>query len=163
MYGTMDTLWLVEAIVSILIKVLHWSRTTSHLFSGICYIVDDIVHFIWIRGCINNYPHPVCGINRYQLKKKHISTWSPCFQYTLSTWQQAFSFSHNIQFIYFPIYLLLDACAHDLRFALSENTTAQASNAAWVRSQKAPDFQLFWFMFNRCTYLRFAFLFHSQL
>ena len=88
--------------------------------------------------------------------KKHISTWSPCFQYTLSTCQQAFSFSHKIQFIYFPIYLLLDACAHDLRFALSENTTAQASNAA-------PDFQLFWFMLNRCTYLRFAFLFHSQL
>ena len=55
----------------------------------------------------------------------------------------AFSFRHKIQFIYFPIYLLLEACAHDLRFALPESTTAQASNAAQVRSQKAPDFQLF--------------------
>ena len=53
------------------------------------------------------------------------------------------SFSHKIQFIYFPIYLLLEACAHDLRFALTESTTVQASNAARVRSQKAPDFQLF--------------------
>ena len=97
------------------------------------------------------------------IKKKHTSTWSPCFQYALSTCQQAFSFSHKIQFLYFPIYLLLEACAHDLRFALPENTTAQTSNAARVRSQKAPDFQLVWFMLNRCTYLRFAFLFHSQL
>ena len=96
------------------------------------------------------------------LKIKHISIWSHCFQYTLSTCQQAFSFSHKIQFIYFPIYLLLEACAHNLRFALPESTTAQASNAARVRSQKAPDFQLFLFMLNRCTYLRFAFLFHSH-
>ena len=55
----------------------------------------------------------------------------------------SFFFSHKIQFIYFPIHLLLEACAHDLRFALPESTTAQASNAARVRSQKAPDFQLF--------------------
>ena len=150
------------AIAFILMKVLRWLRTKSHSFLRICCIVDDIVHFIWMRGCINNYPHPVCGIDRYQFKKKNISTWSPCFQYTLSTCQQAFSFSHKIQFIYFPIYLL-EACAHDLRFALPESTTLQASNAARVRSQKAPDFQLFWFMLNRCTYLKFAFLFHSQL
>ena len=164
MYGTIDTLWFIEAIVSIFMKVLRWSRTISHLFLRICYIVDDIVHFIWMRGCINNYPHPVCGIVRYQLKeKKHISTWSPCFQYTLSTCQQAFSINHKIQFIYFPIYLLLEACAHDLRFALPESTTAQASNVARVRSQKAPEFQLLWFMLNRCTHLRFAFLFHSKL
>ena len=64
------------------------------------------------------------------------------FQYTLSICQQAFSFSHKIQFIYFPIYLL-KACAHYLRFAFPESTTAQASNATRVRSQKAPDFQLF--------------------
>ena len=70
MYGTIDTLWLIEAIVSILMKVLRWSRTISHLFLRICCIVDDIVHFIWMRGCINNYPHPVCGIDRYQFKKK---------------------------------------------------------------------------------------------
>ena len=36
----------------------------------ICCIVDDILHFIWMRGCINNYPHPVCGIDRYQFKEK---------------------------------------------------------------------------------------------
>ena len=163
MSGTINTLWLTEAIVSILMKVLRWSRTISHLFLRICCIVDDIVHFIWMRGCINNYLHPLCGIDRYQLKKKHISTCSPCFQYTLSTFQQAFSFSHKIQFIHFPIYLLLEACAHDLHFALPETTTAQASNAVRVRLQKVPDFQLFWFMFNRCTYLWFTFLFHSQL
>ena len=75
----------------------------------------------------------------------------------------SFFFSHKIQFIYILIYLFLEACAHDLRFALPESTPAQASNAAQVRSQKAPNFQLFWFMLNRCTYLRFAFLFHSQL
>ena len=163
MHKTIDTLWLIEAIVSILMKVLRWSHTISHLFLRICCIVDDIVHFIWMRGRINNYPHPVCGIDHYQFKKKKVSTWSPCFQYTLSTCQQAFSFSHKMQFIYFLIYLLLEACAHDLRFALRESTTAQASNAARVRSQKAPDSQLFLFMLNRCAYLRFAFLFHSQL
>ena len=124
MYGIIDTLWIIEAIVSILMKVLHWSRTISHLFLGICCIVDDIVHYIWMQGWINNYPHPVCGIDRYQFKKKekHISTWSPCFQYTLSTCQQAFSFSNKIQIINFPIYLLHEACAHDLRFALPEST-----------------------------------------
>ena len=96
MYGTIDTLWLIEAIVSILTKVLRWSRTISHLFLRICRIVDDIVHFIWMRGCINNYPHPVCGIDRYQFNKKtHISTWSPCFQYTLSTCQ-----SQNSDYIF---------------------------------------------------------------
>ena len=164
MYGTVDTLWHIEAIVSIFIKVLHWSRIISHLFLRIWCIVDDIVHFIWMRGCINNYPHPVSGIDRYQFKKKkQISTWSPCFQSNLSTCQQAFSSSHKIQFIYFPIYLLLEACTRDLRFALRESTTVQASNAARVRSQKAPDYQLFSCMLNRCTYLRFAFLFHSQL
>ena len=70
MYGTIDTLWLMEAIVSILMKVLRWSRTIAHLFLRICYIVYDIVHFKWMRGCINNYPHPICGIYRYEFKKK---------------------------------------------------------------------------------------------
>ena len=139
MYGTIDTLWLIETIVSILMKVLRWSRTISHLFLRIFCIMDDLVHLIWMRGCINNYPHPVCRIDRYRLKKKHVSTWSPCFQLTLSTCLQAFSFSHKIQFIYFPIYLL-EACAYDRRFALPESTTAQAVNAARVLSQKAPDF-----------------------
>ena len=144
MYGTIDTLWLIEAIVSILMKVLRWSRTISHLFLRICCIMDDIVHFIWMRGCINNYPHPFCGIDRYQFKKKHISTWSPCFQYTLSTCEQAFSFRHKIQFIYFPIYLLLEACAHDLRFAVPESITVPASNDARVRSHKAPPYWKTW-------------------
>ena len=70
MYGTSDAPWLIEAIVSILMKVLRWSRTISHLFLRICCMVDDIVHFIRMRGCINNYPHPVCGNDRYQFKKK---------------------------------------------------------------------------------------------
>ena len=71
MYGTIDTLCLIAVIVSIIMKVLRWSRTISHLFLRICYIVDDIVNFIWMRGCINNYPHTVCGFDRYQLKKKN--------------------------------------------------------------------------------------------
>ena len=50
MYGTIDTLWLIEAIVSILMKVLRWWRTISHFFLRICCIVDVIVHFIWMRG-----------------------------------------------------------------------------------------------------------------
>ena len=41
------------------------------------------------------------------------------------------------------MYLLLEACAHGVRFALPESTTAEASNATRVRLQKAPDFQLF--------------------
>ena len=59
---------------SILMKVLRWSRTIFHLFLRICCIVDDIVDFIWMRGCIKNYLHPVCAIDRYQLKqkKKHL-------------------------------------------------------------------------------------------
>ena len=65
------------------------------------------------------------------------------FQYTLTTCQQAFSFSHKIQFIYFPVYFLLEASANDLRLAPSESTTAQALNATGVRSHEAPDFQLF--------------------
>ena len=69
MYGTIDILWLIEAIFSILMKILRWSRKVSHLFLRIRCIVDDIVHFILMRGCINNYPHPVCGIDRYQIKK----------------------------------------------------------------------------------------------
>ena len=55
----------------------------------------------------------------------------------------SFLFRHKFQFIYFPIYLLFEAGARDLRFTLPESTTKQASNAARVRSQKAPDFQLF--------------------
>ena len=73
MYGTIDTLWLIEAIVSILMKVLRWSRTIFHLFLRVCCIVDDTVHFIWMRGCINNHPHSVCRIDRYQYIKKHAS------------------------------------------------------------------------------------------
>ena len=69
-YGTYDTPCLIEAIVSILIKVLRWLGIISHLFLRIRCIVDAIVHFIWMRGCINNYSHPVCGIDRYQFKKK---------------------------------------------------------------------------------------------
>ena len=42
-------------------------------------------------------------------------------QYTFSTCQQAFSFSHEIQYTYFPIYFLLGACAHDLRLAPAGN------------------------------------------
>ena len=48
-------------------------------------------------------------------------------QYTLSTYQKAFSFSHKIHFIYFPIYFLLGACAHDLRLAPPESTTARGT------------------------------------
>ena len=70
MYETIDTLWLTEAIVSKLMKVLRWSRTISHLFLRVCCTVDDIVHFMWMRECINNYSHPVCGIDRYQVNKK---------------------------------------------------------------------------------------------
>ena len=73
MYGTIDTLWLIEAIVSILMKVLRWSRTISQLFLRICCIVDEIVHFVWMPGCFNNYPHPICGNDRYQFKKKNTS------------------------------------------------------------------------------------------
>ena len=53
MYETIDTLWLIEAIVSILMKVLRWSRTISHLFLRIYCIVDDIVHFIWMHLIFN--------------------------------------------------------------------------------------------------------------
>ena len=48
-------------------------------------------------------------------------------QYTLSTCQQAFSFSHKIQFIYFPIYFLLGVCAHDLRIAPPESVTTRGT------------------------------------
>ena len=145
MYGTIDTLWLIEAIVSILMKILRWSRTISLLFLRIFCIVDDIVHFIWMRRCINNYPHPVCEIDRYQLQKKNTSLHDILVFNTLYPPVNKLSFSHKIQLIYFPIYLL-EACAYDLRFAFPESTTAQASNAARVRSQKEPDFQLFWLL-----------------
>ena len=56
----------------------------------------------------------------------------------------------KIQIIYFPI---LEACTHNLRLAPAESTIAQALNAAQVRSQKARDFQLFWFMLIRCTHV----------
>ena len=94
MYGTIDTLWLIEAIVSILMKVLRWSRTISHLFLRICCIVDGTVHFIWMRGCINNYLHPVCGIYRYQFKKKTLLYMIALFSIHITTsliisiWQQ---------------------------------------------------------------------------
>ena len=73
-------------------NVLHWLHTISHSFLNICCIVGGIVHFIWMRSWVSNYPHSVCGIYRYQFKKgKH---------------KQAFSFSHKIQYIYFPIYYI---------------------------------------------------------
>ena len=62
-------------------KVLHWLHTLCHLFLHVCCIVDGIVHFIWMRGWVNNYPHSVYGIYCYEFKKeKHnFSTSSPCF------------------------------------------------------------------------------------
>ena len=61
-------------------NILHWLHTISYLFLRICCIVDGIVHFIWIRGWVNNYPYSVCGIYHYQFKKEkhHFSTCSPC-------------------------------------------------------------------------------------
>ena len=47
-------------------------------------------------------------------------------QYTVSTYQQAFSFSQKIQYLFLPIYFLLGACAHDVR-----------------HGHEPPDFQLF--------------------
>ena len=49
----------------------------------------------------------------------------------------------NKKKIYFLIYFIFEACAHNLRLATPESTSAQASNAARVRSHEAPDFQLF--------------------
>ena len=140
---------------------VNYFLNTHHFFLYHAQIQSDTLYECeGISTIIRTLSAELIVIN---LKKKHISTWSPCFQHPLSTCQQASSFSHKIQFIYFPIHLFLEACVHDLRFDLHESTTAQTSNAAEVGSQKAPDFQLFWFMLNRCTYLRFAFLFHSQL
>ena len=61
-------------------KVLHWLHTLCHLFLHVCCIVDGIVHFIWMRGWVNNYPHSVYGIYCYQFKKeKHHFSTSSCF------------------------------------------------------------------------------------
>ena len=90
-------------------NVLRWLHTISHLFLHICCLVDGIVHFIWIQGWVNNYPHSVCGIYYYNLKKNISLHVLIVCQYTLSTCQQASSFRHKIQFIYLPIYFLLRA------------------------------------------------------
>ena len=101
-------------------NVLHCLHTISHLLLHICCIVHGIVHFI------NNYPHSVEFIVINFKKKNIISLHDLLFsQYTLTTCIQGFSFSHKIQFIYFHIYFLLEACAHDLRLASPESTTAQ--------------------------------------
>ena len=99
----MIKIYVIEGTKEVLKQIQE--RTISYLFLHICCIVDGIVNFIWMRRCINNYPHPVCGIDRYQFKKKHISTWSPCFQYTLSACQQAFSFSNTKFSLYISPYI----------------------------------------------------------
>ena len=97
-------------------NALHWLNVISHLFLHICFIVDGIVHFIWMRGCVNNYPHSVYGIYRYQFKKEknHLYMISSLAN-TLCPPQQASSSSHKIQFIYF----LLEACTHNLHTSCS--------------------------------------------
>ena len=42
--------------------------------------MDGIVHFIWIRRWVNNYPHSVWGIYHYQFQKEknNFCTCSPC-------------------------------------------------------------------------------------
>ena len=94
-----------------------------------------------MRGWVNNYPHSVCGIYRYEFKKEnhHFSTWSlflPIHFVHLST--SFFFQSQNSVYIFFSEYFFLEACAHDLRLAPSESTTTQALNAARVRSHEAP-------------------------
>ena len=113
-------------------KVLHWLHTITYLFSHICCIVDGIVHFIWTRGGVNNYRTLSVEFIVINFKKGNIISLHDflVFQYILSTCQQAFSFSHKIQFIYFPIYFLLEACAHDLRLAAPERTTTRVKKTS---------------------------------
>ena len=66
-------------------NVLRWLHTISHLFLHICCIVDGIVHFVWIRGWVNNYPHSVCGIYYYQFKKKIVYYATRAYSITLHT------------------------------------------------------------------------------
>ena len=170
MYRTVDTLWLIEAIVSILMKVLRWSYVysslhifLSHLFLRMCCIVDDIVHFIWMRVCINNYPHPVCGIDCYQFKKKthlYMITLLSIHFIHLST--SFFFQSQNSVYVFPHISVSRSLCpwptfcsSWEYYCASFECRTSSFAKSTWV--------QLFSFMLNRCTYLRFAFLFYSQL
>ena len=145
-------------------KVSRWSRTISHLFLRICCIVDDIVHFIWMRGCINNYPHPVCGIDRYQFKEKNTSLHyrlvfnilhPPVNKLSLSVTKFSLYISPYISFskLVSMTYVLPFLRVLLRRFRMPHE---------FVR-KKHLILQLFWFILDRCTYLRFAFLFHSQL
>ena len=86
----------------------------------ICCIGDGMVHFIWTRGWGNNYRPLSVEFIVINFKKGNIISLHDflVFQYTLSTCQQAFSVSHQIQFIYLPKYFLLEACAHDLRLPI---------------------------------------------
>ena len=132
-------------------NVLHWLHTISHLLLHVCYIVNSIVHFIWMRGWVKNYPHSVYGIYRYQFKKvKHyFSTWSPCFP--IPPPQQAFLSSHKIQFIYFPIYISFSRIV-PITYTSCSSWQCRLLCRLWIPLE-APDFQLFWFMLIRRTHV----------
>ena len=111
-----------------------------YFYIGICCIVDGIVHFIWMRGRVDNYPRSVYETYRYQfLKEKHFATWSPCFPIHFDHLSTSFFFQSQNSVYIFPsrglcpwrIIYILHACAYDLRLAPPpESTTAQALNAA---------------------------------
>ena len=66
--------------------------------------MDGIVYFIWMRGWINNYPHCVCGIYRYQFlkEKHHFSRWSPCLPIHFIHLSTSFFFQSRNSIYIFP-------------------------------------------------------------
>ena len=130
-------------------NVLHWLHTISRLFLHICCIVDGIVHFIWMRGWVNNYPHSVSGIHRYQFKKEehHFSTWSPSFPIHFVHLNKLFlpvtKFILYISpYIYFSRFVPVTYVLLLLKVPLCR---------LWMLHE-APDFQSFRFMLIRWTH-----------
>ena len=163
MYGTIVTLWRIETIVSILMKVLRWSRTISHLFLRICCIMDDWVHFIWMRVCINNYPHPVYGFDRYWLKKKNMSLHDRLVFNTLYPPVNKLFLSVTKFSLYISPYISLSKLVPMTYVLPFLRVLLRRLRIPYEFVRKKHLIFNFLFMLNRCIYLSFAFLFHFQL
>ena len=92
----------------------NYRRSSVH----ICCIVDGIVHFIWMRGWVNNYPHSVCAIYCYQFKMKNIISLYDLlvFQYTLSTSTSFFFQSQNSVYIFPHIFTSRNLCRYPMSY-----------------------------------------------
>ena len=129
---------------------------------NISFIFTYFLYTIWMRGCINIYCILSVKLIVINIKKNTSlhdrlvfnTLYPPVNKLFLSVTKFSLYISPYISFSKLvPMTYVLPFLRVLLRRLRKPHQ--------FVR-KKTPDFQLFWFMLNRCSYLRFAFLFHSQ-